>query len=283
MSARVHLAVDAATAGLTADDLVLAGALASRGIAVEPVVWGDAMPPGATVVLRSVWDYVEQPDRFRAWLDALEAGGVAVHNAPATVRWNMHKSYLVELAARDVPVVPTTLVGAGAAPDLAAVMAERGWVDAVVKPAIGGTARHTIHVARAGLAAANDHLRTLAAREDVLVQQFASAVVDSGELSIVAVAGEITHVVRKRPADGEWRVQSEFGGHSERIPVERRHRAVATCALEAVDPVPLYARVDVVADATGELVLMELELIDPELFFRFAPDAASRLVDALLT
>jgi glutathione synthase/RimK-type ligase-like ATP-grasp enzyme len=280
--AHVHLAVDAATAALTADDLVLAGALTSRGIAVTPVVWGDALPAGATLVLRSVYDYIDDPGRFRRWLDALDAAAVDVHNPTATVRWNMHKGYLHDLAARGVPTVPTTVVAAGSAgADLAAIMRAEGWDDAVVKPAVGATARATVHVGRIGAAAAREHLRALAAVEDALVQPFLASVVERGETSIVAIAGEVTHVVHKRAADGDWRVQAEFGGRSERVPVATSHREVAARVLAVVDPVPLYARVDVVTGTAGELLLLELELVEPELFFRLAPDAASRLADAL--
>ena len=215
MRDRVHLAVDAATADLTPDDLVLAGALASRGITVEPVVWGADLPAGSTLVLRSVWDYVDQPARFCQWLATLDANGVDVHNPTATVRWNMHKGYLPQLAGRGVPTVPTTIVKAGTTDrDLTAIMSKEGWTDAVVKPAIGGTARSTIHVASSGMVAAAAHLRALAAAEDALVQPFVPSVLDRGETSIVVVAGELTHVVRKVPADGDWRVQSDFGGTS---------------------------------------------------------------------
>ena len=106
-------------------------------------------------------------------------------------------------------------------------MAAHGWVDAVVKPAIGGTARHTLHVGRVGLASAREHLRALVAGEDVLVQQFAAAVVAGGELSIVAVAGAVTHVVRKRPADGEWRVQAELRCRRSGVPYARTPRCLA--------------------------------------------------------
>ena len=278
------LAVDAETAGLTSDDRVLAEALGDRGVATEAVVWGRPLPDGATVVLRSVWDYVDEPARFRAWLDMLDAGGVIVHNDTATVRWNMHKGYLLDLAERGVPVVPTTVVAAGTRDaDLTAVMDEHGWSDAVVKPAIGATARRTIHVARTGVAAAADHLRTLVAVEDVLVQPFLPAVLDTGETSIVAIAGMVTHAVRKRPARGDWRVQSEFGGTRELVPVEAAHREIAAIALATTEPVPLYARIDVVEGDDADLLLMELELVEPELFFRLAPEAAGRLADVLTT
>jgi glutathione synthase/RimK-type ligase-like ATP-grasp enzyme len=279
---RVLLAVDAATADLTADDRVLAGALGSRGVGVRPVIWGDPLPAGSVVVLRSVYDHVERPDRFRAWLATLEHGGVTVHNHPALVRWNMHKGYLVELGEQGVPIVPTAVVAAGGVPDLAAIMDERRWSDAVVKPAIGGTARHTIHVGRTGRTVAADHLRRLAASEDALVQAFVPAVVDDGELSVIAVAGAVTHVVRKRPAPGDWRVQAEFGGTSRRVPIDDAHLTFAARVLDGLASTPLYARIDVVADGAGGLLLLELELVEPELFLRLAPDAASRLADAIM-
>ena len=90
------------------------------------------------------------------------------------------------------------------------------------------------------MAAAGAHLRELAVAEDTLVQPFVPSVLDRGETSIVTIGGELTHVVRKVPADGDWRVQSEFGGTAERIAVEPCHRAFAATVLAAIDPVPLY-------------------------------------------
>ena len=97
---------------------------------------------------------------------------------------------------------------------------------------------------------------------------------------MVVIGGEITHAVLKRPAVGDWRVQSDFGGSAARVPVTAECERAVASVLGAVDGAPTYARVDLVA-IDGELHLMELELIEPELFFRVAPEAADRLADRL--
>src|SRR4051812_38539434 len=109
----VLLAVDEATSGLTEDDRHLATALTRRGAHVEPIRWGSKVAPGAVVMIRSTWDYIEQPATFEQWLDHLESAGATVYNSVALLRWNMHKRYLVELAGRGVPTVPSRVVHAG--------------------------------------------------------------------------------------------------------------------------------------------------------------------------
>ena len=182
----------------------------------------------------------------------------------------MHKGYLDDLAAHGVAVVPTEMLAQGSNRSLAAVLADRGWSRAVVKPAIGASARQAISVDGADPASVERgeaHVRRLVVREDVLVQPFVESIRTDGEVSVVAIGGEITHAVLKRPTDGEWRVQSEFGGVAVRVPVTAEHERVVASVLGAVDGAPTYARVDLVG-IDGEFHLMELELIEPELFFR---------------
>jgi len=276
----VVLAVDDATPTLTADDRALANALVQRGVGVEPVVWGSRRPHHETVVIRSTWDYVSRPARFREWLDELDDDGVVVHNSTDLIRWNMHKGYLGELADRSVPVVSTALVERGSSVGLDEVMTAHGWESAVVKPAIGATARHTIRVDGSHRTEAVEHFRRLVAAEDVLVQPFVQSITTEGEVSIVAIGGTPSHVVHKRPQVGEWRVQSDFGGTIDRLAMTDEYAAAALTALAAVDGNPACGRVDVVR-FDGQLHLMELELIEPDLFFRLAPEAADALADLI--
>ncbi len=282
MSTQVFLATDAATAGLTDDDRVLAEAIVAAGREARSVMWGERLPPGSTVVIRSTWDYIEQPDRFSSWLQQLDAAGVVVHNPTSVLRWNLHKGYLLDLMDRGVPAVPTVVVPQGHRVELAALLRDHGWSDAVIKPAIGGTARLAVHLDAVGPAAAQRHLDELLANEDAVVQEFVPSVPVAGEISVIVIGGEVTHAVTKRATPGEWRVQAEFGGSSELIEVDDRLAAAATTAIAAVQPTPTYARVDLVEDPTGELRIIELELVEPELFFRLAPHAATRLADAVL-
>lgn len=276
----VLFAVDDFTAELWEDDRVLRDAIEQRGVTVVPTVWGSAVTEGATIIVRSTWDYIHQPDRFKAWLNVLDDVGAVVHNPTSVLRWNMHKRYLLDLEARGVAVVPTRLIERGAAVGLDQVLAETGWEDVVIKPAISGSARLAVHAGRVGPAEAGRHFRDLVAAEDVLVQPFLPSIAARGEWSVVAIAGEPTHAVLKRPGEGDWLVQAHLGGSFARVALDEELARAARKVLAALDGVPLYARVDL-ARHGERLTLMELELIEPELFFARAPEAADRLADEL--
>jgi glutathione synthase/RimK-type ligase-like ATP-grasp enzyme len=272
----VLLAVDDATSGLTDDDRHFATALERHGAHVAPLRWGRDVATGAVVVIRSTWDYIDRPADFARWLDRLASAHAEVHNSIGLLRWNMHKRYLVELGRRGVPTVPTTLVRAGEHLDLSAVRAEQGWHDVVVKPAVGGTARLAEHSRLAGFASIQRHLDRMLEREDALVQPFIESIATAGEISVVAIAGEPCLAVRKIPAPGDWRTQAEFGGTVEATPLTPALEQIAAAALDALDTTPAYARIDVTGDASDHR-LVELELVEPELFFRFDPTVADRL------
>lgn len=275
----ITFAVDQSTIELTDDDRHLADSFRRRGVDVRPAVWGESEGQASVVLVRSTWDYTERADDFRCWLDRLDDAGAEVINPTSLLRWNMHKSYLLDLATRGLPVVATELLPMGSTRALDQVMEARGWSAVVIKPAIGATARRTIRADSTTLAESSDHLRDLVEVEDVLVQPFLPSI-RNGELSVVVIGGEVTHTVEKRPSDGEWRVQSDFGGSATRIPVTTEHERAAAAVLALLDVPPTYARVDLVR-IDGNLQLMELELVEPELFFRLAPEAAERLADVI--
>lgn len=275
----VRVAVDAATSDMTADDRVLAAALRSRGLEVVPHRWGESVEPGAVVVVRSTWDYVERPGAFSVWLDHLETQRAVVLNPTAVLRWNMHKGYLLDLERRGVPTVPTLLVERGDRRSLDELRSARGWGDVVVKPAIGGTARLTLHSGRAGTTAALEHFGRLVDDEDVLVQPVLDSVRTEGEVSVVAIGGTPSAAFLKRPAPGDWRVQSDFGGTTARIELDDELVDVATAATSGRSTD--YARVDVVRHEDRWAVL-ELELVEPELFFLLDPSLAEQLADRIV-
>jgi glutathione synthase/RimK-type ligase-like ATP-grasp enzyme len=251
------------------DDHLLAAALAQRGATVRFACWDDPSVQWSSVgvaVIRSTWDYHRRLDAFLGWADYAAAATHLVNDA-RTVRWNAHKGYLLELADAGVPVVPTTVVPAGTSHGLGA----GEWV---VKPAVSAGAERTTRDATQA------DLDALTADTDALVQPYLAAV-EAGEVSIVCIGGEPVHAVRKIPKPGDFRTQEQHGAAVEVIPVAQPHRALAAAALASLESAPSYARVDVVDTEEGPL-LMELELIEPSLWFREAPETADRLADLLL-
>jgi hypothetical protein len=247
-------------------------------------VWdarGVSWPSFDRVVLRSVWDYHLRLPEFTQWVDARARDGSALLNPPALVRWNLHKSYLDDLAAAGCPVIETVRVPRGPAASLAALLGERGWPEAVVKPAVSASAHRTFRVARPEAETLQAELAAILDEGDALVQRLAPEVLHAGEWSIVFVGGAFSHAVLKRGAAGEFRVQEEFGGRATPADPGRDVKAQAAAALAAAPGRATYARVDGVV-REGAFVLMELELIEPVLYLGTDPRAAARLADAVL-
>jgi glutathione synthase/RimK-type ligase-like ATP-grasp enzyme len=255
-------------------------ALAEVSVAADIVVWTKPVDWGAyeLVVCRSPWDYIDRVDEFCAWVRAVEQV-TRLENPADVVVWNAHKSYMVDLAEAGVPVVPTRIVarGDGAGPVLA------GYADdevVVIKPAVSGGALDTERLA-AGSPRAAAHLERLAAEGDVLVQPFQPQV-HQGEISLVYFDGRFSHAVRKVPAAGEYRVHEYYGGTTRRHRPGTAELRVAEQVLAAAPTPTAYARIDLVAGpgSDGPLV-MEAELIDPELFLRHEPKAAQRFAQVV--
>jgi glutathione synthase/RimK-type ligase-like ATP-grasp enzyme len=261
-----------------ADEEILLSALAARRIEARMAAWNDPREdwdaPLPTVI-RSTWDYVLALPRFLEWAQRAERAG-PLWNPLAVVRGNVHKRYLVELAARGVPTVPTALVERGSATRIAALARERGWSRLILKPAVGAASRGTKRFEAHELDLAQRHLDLLLAQGDALVQPYLDSVEGHGERALVCIDGELTHAVRKSPrfADGEECVSAE-------LPIEKDERALADQVLALVPQGLLYARVDVARGADGKPQLMELELVEPSLFLRQSPKAQARLADAL--
>jgi len=255
----------------------LLDALRAAGISSEARAWDDPEADFAEArltLLRSTWNYSEQPDRFLAWVDQVAARS-ALWNGREAVRWNVHKRYLLDLQSRGIPVVPTYLVSRGEVTTLADLARSRGWSEVVVKPAISAGSRGTLR-ASANSPEGEAHLRLLAWREDVLVQPYLDSVEGHGERAIVWIDGELTHAVRKAP-----RFLGDPESVSTPVPIAEDEAQLARHAVAAAPAPLLYARIDLARDEHGASLLMELELIEPSLFFAQAPASLDRYVAAV--
>lgn len=280
---RVALATYRDLPQLNEDDRLLESALGALGIVAAPAVWDAAEERWGdyqAVLVRSCWDYHRRLEEFLGWFAALERAGTTVWNPVPLLRWNSHKRYLKDLAARGVPVVPTRWLGRGESVQLAELLAEVGWREAVVKPAVSASAFGTWRTSPATAARDQPQLDGLLAAGDVMVQPLVAEVADPGEWSIVFLGGSFSHAVLKRPAAGDYRVQWEFGGSAVSALPGAHLVAAAERALAAAPGQALYARVDGV-ERSGRLVLTELELIEPHLFLAWSAPAAARLAAAL--
>ncbi len=275
------------------DDAPLFAALERRGVGWERPVWNDAAVDWArfdACLVRTTWDYCEHLDAFLDWIDSASAL-TRLDNPPRVLRWNLDKSYLRDLEEQAVRVAPTVWLARGARVSLADLLASRGWSRAFVKPVVGAAARGTLRVAAddpVGLAAAQEHIDRALATAALMVQPYLVAVETEGELSTIHVDGAFAHGARKVPVPGDYRVQDDFGAHDEPWYPSDEERALASRIVAlagarfGLSAPLLYARVDFLRDREGALCLNELELVEPSLFLRHAPETAERLIDAWL-
>jgi O-ureido-D-serine cyclo-ligase len=273
---------------------LLEGALHAVGARSQIVDWDDGQVDWGSfdiALLRSTWDYTDRLREFLAWVDAA-ARHTRMLNPPAVVRWNTDKHYLAELARAAVPVVPSTFVEPGESADRALhdFLARHGDTsEFVVKPSVGAGSRDTQRHGRTefGPAVAQTQ-RLLSAERSVLLQPYLNSVDRDGETALIYVAGQFSHAIRKGPLLPPGLAGSPAVGLF--APEKVTPRTPGMDELRVADRVlaalpfaaPLYARIDLIRDATGAPTLLELELTEPSLFFGYATGAAERFTAAAL-
>lgn len=268
------------------DDDVVVERFIERGWEVETVSWRDPdyeWSAADLVIIRSTWDYPDAPDAFLGRLAEIDRA-TRLENSVDVVRWNVDKRYLRDIEGRGVPVVPTRFVewpGSGDPLDPDDWVADLGVAEFVVKPVISIGARATQRVRLDEIEERRSELDVLHSGTTVMVQPFLHRIVEAGELSLFYFAGELSHAIRKTPATGDFRVQEEHGGTPVLVDPSPAAVRLAEAALGSIPGGPvLYARVDLAPTDAG-LAVIELELIEPSLYFRLDPRAPGRFVEAV--
>jgi glutathione synthase/RimK-type ligase-like ATP-grasp enzyme len=279
MPAPIVLVTCAAWPEPSASDQCLAAALRARGHAVDAAPWNGTFEPFAgaeAIVVRSSWDYHEAPQAYRAWLDRLPPGWT--FNAPALIHWNLSKAHVLDLGARGAVIPRSRLVAAEPAA-VAAALEVLDLPEAVIKPAIGASGVGVERVRRGDEAAALEQARAHTSTDRVLVQEFVAGI-EHGELAGVFFDGAFSHGLRRLPAPGEFRVNSQYGGRMEAAALPGDVVAQMAAVLAMLPAPALYARVDGLT-RDGRFTLMEVEVNEPGLGLHLAPGSADRFADAL--
>ncbi|MFC5596979.1 ATP-grasp domain-containing protein [Deinococcus cellulosilyticus] len=247
-----------------------------------PAIWSD---PGIewdrfdAVILRSTWDYYLHHEAFKSWLMHLQDRNIQVLNSVHLVQWNSNKVYLKELQQKGIPIIPTQFVEATERLKLPELVTASGG-PLVIKPSVSAAAHHTYRVQGTLQAETLQALLDLPEDVTLLVQPFMPEIQNPGEYSLVFFNGHFSHAFLKTPGEGDFRVQGMHGGQTCGIEVEQELVLQAQKVLSALPEVPLYARVDGVV-REGTLLLMELELIEPNLFLNSHPEAARNFAQAI--
>jgi hypothetical protein len=269
--------------GFVIDDDRAVAPLAKRGWQVETLPWDR---PGVDwrryqlVVVRSTWDYQHHADRFLDVLATIERSGVRLENGSEIARWNMQKTYLRDLAGRGVEIVPTfwrDRLGPG---ELLPLFEELRSDEAVIKPVMGGTAQGAWRLDRSLVKSLSAEIEAYYSKRPLMLQPFERGIVEEGEFSMIYFNGQHSHSILKVPKRGDFRVQEEHGSEIVPITPEPELRAAGDAAIAAIGRKLLYARADLVRNGDTFRV-MELELVEPALYFRTSAGAADRFADAI--
>jgi len=255
---------------------VEADVLLRAGLEVEPRPWTDVGDLGDfdLVMPLVAWGYHLDPPRWHALLVRLEQERAKVLNPVSLLRWNSDKRYLAELGGNGLAVIPTRLVEALDEAALADARAEYG-EELVIKPPVSAGADGT-HRLRP-----HDPIPEGSRGREMMIQPFLPAVAEEGEYSCLLFGRAFSHAVVKRPKAGDYRVQPHLGGTE--VPCAPPPGAIdlAKAALAAAPAEAVYARVDMVRDRSGQLAIIELELIEPSLWLEHAPDGGAAFTSAV--
>ncbi len=256
--------------------------LKQKEIDGQVVAWDDYTVDWSgfdVALISSTWNYQNKPFEFQQWIHKMGQAKCKLFNAPELVLWNMHKSYLLDLEKQGIRIPETYLILKGEIleRDVWSIrFRERKWV---MKPAVSASAQ--------GVAIAEDLevVQAFCHQGDVILQSYLPSISEQGEISLVFIDGSYSHAKVKFPTGSDFRVQQEFGGRLEDYYPSTEELSFALLAIEAsadlVRP-SVYARVDFCRDSFGHLVLMELELIEPELWLSSSSSAIMHLVDVLV-
>ncbi len=267
---------------LKEDGLVKEG-LERSGLIVGRKSWDDPnfdWSQTKAVLFRSTWDYFDRIEEFFTWLEMVKEKTKLI-NSYQLIKWNLDKSYLRDLALKGVRIPPTTFISKGDSRNLSDICQTTNWEHFILKPAIAGAARHTYKFDYGSIESVVPIFNELIQQEDFLLQQFQESVLENGEASLIIIGGKFTHAVLKRAKPGDFRVQDDFGGTLHHYTPTQSEIKLSEDAIANCPDVPLYARADIIWLDNGNPCISELELIEPELWFRRNPDAAHQLAEVI--
>ncbi len=269
--------------GFVSDDQCVFQPLANLGWKVELVPWRQMdidWNSFDAVIIRTTWDYQNDPQAFLSVLENINRSTAHLENSLGLVRWNMRKTYLRDLEKRGIGIVPTVWESGISSKRIYSLFEELDADEIIIKPTIGANADDTFRLTRDADDATRARIETVFNKRAYMAQPFMRGIIEEGEFSLFFFGGEYSHTILKTPKAQDFRVQEEHGGHIQSVDAKALLLTRAEEAIETIQPAPLYARVDFVR-ANGDFLVMELELIEPSLYFRMDTKAPERFAQAL--
>jgi len=272
--------------GYVSDDELPITHLHDVGWTVEMVSWRKDYNWSQfdVVVIRSTWDYQNDPDTFFAVLESIDRSNTRLENSLELVRWNMQKTYLRDIALKGTSIVPTLWQKKAVDPKkLGSFFEQLDTEEIIIKPIIGASAGHAFRLHQSQSSAKLPVLEKIFDRRAYMVQPFMANIIEEGEFSLIYFEGMHSHTILKTPKTNDFRVQEEHGGNIRPVIAEPELLHSSQHVIDSLPQKPLYARADFVRTEQSTFALMELELIEPALYFRMDADSPMRFAHALTT
>lgn len=264
------------------DDLLI-DPLNKLGWTVEEISWRKEninWNEFDAVIVRSTWDYQLDHLKFLKALEEIDRSKAHLENSLPILKWNMNKSYLHDLEHKGI-LIPKTVWEKSFSKDRVSeyfdiLMTE----EIIIKPNISGNADNTFRIMRDEILQNIPLLERIFQNREFMVQPFMQGIIDEGEYSLFYFGGEFSHAILKRPKEKDFRVQEEHGGILQSVKPSEHLLETSKFILDRIESLPLYARIDLVKTEDNKFALMELELIEPSLYFNMDKESPDRFAQA---
>lgn len=274
---------DEYSANVLLEDSLLQKALENKGLKVNRTNWDDEnfdWSSTKSAIFRSTWDYFDRYPEFSKWLKKTKELTTFI-NPHSLIKWNIDKHYLAELKTNGVRIPASIFVEKGDSRSLKMVISTLDWEEFILKPVISGGGRHTYRFTQENSEELEPIFAELLKSESWMLQEFQKQITTKGEVAFMVFGGKYSHAVLKKAKAGDFRVQDDFGGSIHPYEASEDEIAFVENVFNAVNPTPIYARVDVIWNNQNQLCLGEIELIEPELWFRMNENSAQLCADAI--
>jgi glutathione synthase/RimK-type ligase-like ATP-grasp enzyme len=272
------------TSNVVLEDQFVKEALENRGYKVARTNWDNPdfdWTQTRYIVFRTTWDYFERFDEFSKWLEEVSTKTKLI-NQKELIYWNIDKHYLQDLESKGITIPASIFIEKGDPRSLSEIVETTNWKEVILKPTISGAARHTYRFNSNESSDFDSIHSDLIANESMILQEYQHQITSKGEVAYMVFGGKYSHAILKKAKAGDFRVQDDFGGTIHHYKPNEVEIEFVEKAFAAIDPIPVYARVDVIWDNEDNLAIGEIELIEPELWFRMDDNAAEAMADAII-
>ena len=276
------------------ESIYLEKELKKRGLKSAIVCWDDPKvkwEEATLTISRTTSTYFQDPEKFLAWARKVE-GTSTLWNPSPVMEWNYHKRYLLELQDHGIPMPETLLIPQNTEQPIEEILETIPWDDFILKPSIGAGSGGLRRFSKDS-SDLEAHFRNLNKHGfkqvfnfgelefipcDTLVQPFIPEIMKNGEASLIFFGGKYSHSMLKKVKTGDFRAHPLWGAEVGRYHPSEREIEVAFQSLEVVEHPIEYARIDMIPTDSDPLVI-EVELLDPNLFFDHLPETVGSFAD----